>query len=188
MTDGSLSPFGEIGAALARVEAFADGVAGRTRVWGWLALLAAPAIWAIALQKWVFDSWGAALAWLPVLFLLAIPGFVLLGFGKRVKRLTDLPARVSSEIGEVVSGARDGIAAEIEGVKTSGIGGLRSLVGSLKDLRSYGSDIKEIVAGVTGTVRLLNPIYLLVVLGAAVGAGLLAILLVAALVLMFVII
>jgi hypothetical protein len=173
----------EVGAALARVEAFADGVGRRTRFWGWLALLAAPVIWAIFLRKWIFDSWGVFAAWLPLLLVLMIPGLVLLGFGKRVKRMADLPEKVSSDVGAMVTGARDGVAAELDGVKTSGMAGLRSLVGSLKDLRSLGGDVKGIVSGVVGTLRLLNPIYLLVVLGAATAAGLLAILTVVAVVL-----
>jgi hypothetical protein len=86
----------------------------------------------------------------------------------------------------MVSDARDGIAAEVAGVKTSGLGGLRSLVGSLKDLRGYGDEVRGIVSGVTGTLRLLNPAYLLAVLGAAVAAGFLAVFLVAALLLVLV--
>jgi len=184
MTGDNSSPLAEMGAALARVEAFADGIGRRTRFWGWLALAAAPAIWAIVLRRWVFDSWTVALAWLPVLIILLIPGFVLLGFGKRVKRMTDLPEKVSEEVGALVAEAREDVVVEIEGVKKSGIGGLRSLIGSLKDLRSYGGDVREIVAGVSGTLRLLNPVYLLVVLGAAVAAGLLVLLLIGALILL----
>lgn len=174
----------EVGAALARVEAFAGGVGRRTRFWGWLALLAAPAIWAIFLRKWIFDSWAVFAAWLPLLLVLVIPGLVLLGFGKRVKRMADLPEKVTSEVGSMVTDARDGITAELQGVKTTGMSGLRSLVGSLKDLRGLGGDVRGIVSGVVGTLRLLNPIYLLVVLGAAASAGLLAILLVVAVLLM----
>lgn len=175
-----------LGAALARVEAFADGVQARTRVWGCLALLAAPTIWVIFLRRWIFDSWGVFLAWLPLLIVLMAPGLVLLGFGRRVGRMGDLPDLVSEEIGSMITEARDGIAAEVSGVKTSGIGGLRSLVRSLKDLRGYGDEIREIVSGVVGTARLISPIYLLVVLGAAFSAGLLALLLLGALVLLIV--
>jgi len=183
MTDGSGV---DLGAALARVEAFADGVQARTRIWGCLALLAAPTIWVIFLRRWVFDSWGVFLAWLPLLILLMAPGVVLLGFGRRVGKMGDLPDVVSEEVSAMITEARDGIADEVAGVKTSGIGGLRSLVGSLKDLRGYGDEIRDIVSGVVGTVRLLNPFYLLVVLGAAFGAGLLALLLVGAMVLLIV--
>ena len=87
------------------------------------------------------------------------------------------------EVESMVSEARDGIAAEVAGVKTSGLGGLRSLVGSLKDLRGYGDEVRGIVSGVTGTLRLLNPAYLLMVLGSAVAAGFLAVFLVGALLL-----
>ncbi|MCJ7726871.1 MAG: hypothetical protein MUP76_10865 [Acidimicrobiia bacterium] len=187
MSDENSSPLPGIGAALARVEVFANGIGRRTRFWGWLALAAAPAVWAIGLYTWVFESWGVALAWLPVLLVLAIPGLVLLGFGKRVRRMADLPDKVSGEIGALVAEARGGITSELEGVKTSGIAGLRSLVGSLKDLRSFGGDIRGILAGGDGTLRLINPIYLLIVVGAALAAGLLAILLAGALVLLFVI-
>ena len=176
-----------LGAALARVEAFADGVQARTCIWGCLALLAAPTIWAIFLRKWVFESWGVFLAWLPLLIALMVPGLVLLGFGRRVRKMTDLPDLVSEEVGSMITEARDGIAAEVAGVKTSGVGGLRSLIGSLKDLRGYGDEIRDIVSGVVGTVRLLNPFYLLVVLGAAFGAGLLALLLLGALVLLLIV-
>jgi len=176
-----------LGAALARVEAFADGVQARTRFWGCMALVAAPAIWVIFLHKWVFESWGVFLAWLPLLIVLMAPGLVLLGFGRRVGKMADLPDLVSEEVGSMVTEAREGIAAEVAGVKTSGIGGLRSLVGSLKDLGSYGDEIREIVSGVVGTVRLINPFYLLVVLGAAFGAGLLALLMLGALVLLLIV-
>ena len=87
----------------------------------------------------------------------------------------------------MITEARDGIAAEVAGVKTSGVGGLRSLIGSLKDLRGYGDEIRDIVSGVVGTVRLLNPFYLLMVLGAAFGAGLLALLGLGALVLLLIV-
>ena len=183
MTDGSGV---DLGAALARVEAFADGVQARTRFWGCLALLAAPTIWVIFLRRWVFESWGVFLAWLPLLILLMAPGLVLLGFGRRVGKMGDLPDMVSEEVSSMITEAREGIATEVAGVKTSGIGGLRSLVGSLKDLRGYGDEIRDIVSGVVGTVRLLNPFYLLVVLGAAFSAGLLALLLLGALVLLIV--
>jgi hypothetical protein len=186
MSDDTTPAFAGLGTALARVEAFANGVGRRTRFWGWLALLAAPAIWAIVLRRWVFESWGVALAWLPVLLVLAVPGLVLLGFGKRVRRMADLPGKVSGEVGALVLDARSEITAELKGVKTSGIGGLRSLVGSLKDLRSYGGDVGGIVVGVAGTLRMINPIYLLIVVGAALAAGLLAFLLVGALALLFV--
>ena len=177
----------EVGAALARVEAFADGVGRRTRFWGWLAVLSAPAIWAIFLRKWIFDSWEVFAAWLPLMIVLMIPGLVLLGFGKRVERMADLPQKVTSEVGAMVTGAREGITAELQGVKTTGLSGLRSLVGSLKDLRGLGGDVKGIVSGVAGTLRLLNPFYLLVVLGAAAAAGFLAILLVVAVLLIAVV-
>ena len=186
MSDDTTNPLAGLGSALARVEAFANGVGSRTRCWGWLALVAAPAIWAIVLRRWVFDSWGVALAWLPALLILAVPGWVLLGFGKRVKRMADLPDKVSDDVGALVTGARLEITTELEGVKTSGIGGLRSLVGSLKDLRSYGGDVRGILSSVAGTLRLINPVYLLIVVGAALAAGLLALLLVGALVLLFV--
>lgn len=176
-----------LGAALARVEAFADGVQARARFWGWLALLAAPAIWAIFLRRWVFDSWGVFLAWLPLLILLMAPGLVLIGFGRRVGKMGHLPDLVSDEIGSMITEARDGIAAEVAGVKTSGIRGLRSLVRSLKALGGYGNEIRDIVSGVVGTVRLINPLYLLVVLGSSFGAGLLALLAVGALVLLLIV-
>ncbi|MCB2224796.1 MAG: hypothetical protein KQH83_11570 [Actinobacteria bacterium] len=184
MHDDARTPLEAVGAGLARVEAFADGVGRRARLWGWLSLAAAPAIWAVFLRRWVFDSWGAFAAWVPLLVLLALPGLVLLGFARRVRRLTDLPERVSGEVAEVIAGARDGIAAEVAEVKASGLAGLRSLLGALRDLRGAGGGVKEIVGGVAGTLRLLNPLYLLVVLGAAFCAGLLAILALAAAVLL----
>ncbi|MFH2071305.1 MAG: hypothetical protein ABIJ75_00470 [Actinomycetota bacterium] len=187
MAGGTSSPLPPVGVALARAEALAAHLGRRTRLWGWLACAAAPAVWAIALHRWVFGSWRVALAWLPVLLALLIPGLVLLGFGTRVRRIADLPAWVSAEVGALVADGRDGAAAEIEGGKVSGIGGLRNLVGALGDLRSHGGDARRIISGVAGTVRVTNRIYLMVVLGSAVAAGLLAILLVVALVLLFVI-
>jgi hypothetical protein len=169
------------------VEAFADGVQARTRFWGCLALLAAPAVWAIFLRRWVFDSWGLLLAWLPLLIVLMAPGLVLIGFGRRVGKLGGLPDLVSDEIGLMITEARDGIATEPAGGKTSGIGGLRSLIRSLKALQGYGDEIRDIVSGVVGTVRLTNPFYLLVVLGSAFGAGLLALLALGALVLLLIV-
>ena len=104
-----------LGAALARVEAFADGVQARTRFWGCLALLAAPAVWAIFLRRWAFDSWAIFVAWLPLLIVLMAPGLVLIGFGRRVRKLGDLPDVVSEEIGSMITEARDGIATEWPG-------------------------------------------------------------------------
>ncbi len=186
MTAADVSSPTGLGAALARVEAFAAGVTRRTRFWGVVALLAGPALWALVLYRWVFDSWRAALAWSPVLLALLVPGLVLLGFAGRVRRVADLPDRVSGEVAAMVSEARDGVAEDLQGVKTSGMAGLRSLVGSLKGLRAYGDEAREIVSAAAGTVRLLNPVYLLVVVGAAVAAGFLAAFLLAALLLVLV--
>ena len=59
-------------------------------------------------------------------------------------------------------------------------GGLRSLVASLKDLRGYGDEIGGLVKSMVGTMRLMNPLYLLMVLGSALGVGLVVVALVIA--------
>ena len=80
-----------LGDLLARIEAIAAGVARRVRAAGIAVLVAAVAAWCLVLRAFVFDSWGAALAWSPVLLLLLIPGIVLAGFARRAARLAGLP-------------------------------------------------------------------------------------------------
>jgi hypothetical protein len=170
--------------ALARVSALAAKVARRTRLWGWLALAAAPAIWAIFLGRWVFDSWSAFAAWLPLAVALAVPGIVLLGFAGRVRRLSALPERLPAEVGVVVDDARRRVADELAQGDRSGLGRLRALVASLREIRRRSDRSREIVGEAAGTLRLVNPFYLLVVLASSFVAGLLVAMLAVALVLL----
>jgi hypothetical protein len=177
MTD-SPSPLAAIGDALAGVEAFAEGVGRRSRFWGVLALLAGPAVWAIMLRNWVFDSAGAFLAWLPLLVALLIPGPILLGFGRKARRLADLPDQVAEQVGDVARQARDDVAQGVAEIRASGLGGLRRLLASLRDLSRYGDAVGGIVAGLAGSIRMLHPLYLSLVALAALGAGAIVVLLV----------
>jgi hypothetical protein len=172
----------DLGALLAGIEDLATGVSGKSRFWGGVALIAAPVSWALLLRRWVFDGIGPFLAWLPLLLGMLIPGLLLFGFARRVRKLGALPDQVSSEISQLIHEARSGVTAQVASVPRTGLGGLRGLLSSLKGLRSYGDDIGGIVAGVAGTFRLVNPLYLLLVALAALSAGALAILAVVAIV------
>jgi len=152
----SLPP--EIGEVLERAEALAEGVSKRTRLVGWLALLAGAATWALLLRAWIFDSWQVALAWSPLLLALLIPGLLLLNFARRTRRLAGLRAAVAGEIGDLVDEAREEVADGVATVK--GRKGLRALIGSLGDLGLFGDEAREIVSRFVGTARLLNPFYL----------------------------
>lgn len=170
--------------ALARVEALAEGVSRRTRLWGWLAVASAPAIWAIFLRRWVFDSWGGFAAWLPLVLVLAIPGIVLLGFAGGARRLGRVSERLSTEVGVVIDDVRREVVEELARDDRSGLGRLRSLVDALRELRHRGDMGRRMVVEAAGSLRVLNPIYLLVVLASVVAAGLMVALLGVALLLL----
>jgi hypothetical protein len=135
--------------------------------------VAAVAAWCLVLRAFVFDSWGAALAWSPVLLLLLIPGIVLAGFARRAARLAGLRERVSREIAGLVESARADI---------GGAAGLRGLLGALGDLREHGEEGRRVAAAVVGTARVVNPAYLGMVALAALGAVFVVLLAVAGLV------
>jgi hypothetical protein len=180
------SPVAGLLEAVARVESLAEGARRRIRFWGWLAVLAGAGAWIAFLWDGISGSWRAALGWSPLLLVMLMPGLILLGFGRRVARLGELPDRVAEEVGGMVDEARAKVAAEVAGLKTAGTAGIRPLVSSLKGLREYGDEIRSLIKSVVGTLRLISPLYLLVVLGSILGAGLVLVaLLIAILILVF---
>jgi hypothetical protein len=98
--------------------------------------------------------------------LLIAPALVLFGFSRRAHRLSGLPDRVGEDLG-VVAGDTAAILRDAKGLR-----GLRSLLGSLRELGAQGDEVAAVAASVTGTLRTLNPVYLGVVFLAALGAGL----------------
>ncbi|NQV07776.1 hypothetical protein HQ535_14640, partial [bacterium] len=141
--------------ALDRIESAADTTSARTRTWAVTSLVAAVVAWSIGLRALVWDSASTVLRWSPLLVVLFIPGLMLLGFGRRASTLSLVPDRVREQLGPAVAGTGKAIAE----VRSKGIG-LRPLIGALMSLRDEGGDIARVAAEVTGSVRLLNPLYL----------------------------
>jgi hypothetical protein len=151
-----------VGAAVARAESLARRVGRRSLLAGILALGLAAAAWLLLLRPWVLDSWKAALAWSPLLLLLALPGLILLGFSRRVRRLVGLRSRLGSEIGGVAE-------TEAENLTAATGGGIRSMLSALGDLRRHGGTAAAVARDLAGSARFLNPLYLALVALAAAG-------------------
>jgi hypothetical protein len=164
--------------ALSRVRTLAEGVGRRTTVIGTVVLLAAVTAWAILLRRWAFDSFGAFVAWLPLLGGMAIPGLVLRGFGTRVQRLGGDIDRIARDAGVALDELHsDGRAA----VARTRRGGLRSLLSSLRELGRHGDRMRDLVADAAGTARIVALPYLTLVGGSILGAAVVLVLVLIAL-------
>ncbi|MDH3607442.1 MAG: hypothetical protein OER12_10665 [Acidimicrobiia bacterium] len=174
-----------LGGLVGRVQALADGLARRSGVMGRLGLVAAPIAWLTLLGRWAFDSIPRFVFFLVVLLLLASPGLVLVAFGRL---LGGTVSRSESALEDLRVLAREGGSELGSGVAavagTPGLRSLGSLLGSLWKLRDFRTEFGSIVSAVVGSTRLLNPLFLLWVGAAALGAGLLIVLAIVGLVLL----
>ncbi len=144
-------------AALPRVQVLAARIGTRARWVGFGVGIAAVAAWALLLRRWVFDSAGAFLGWLPVLVFLLVPGLILTGFGKRMLRLGPAISRIADEPGVVVGAIRDEAESRLVALRQRG---LRSLLEALRQIRRHGDEVRGLVAEAAGTARVFALPYL----------------------------
>jgi hypothetical protein len=174
-----------LGGLVARVQSLADGVARRSGSVGRLALLAAPVAWFTLFGGWAFDSVGSFVFFLVVLGLLAVPGLVLMVFGRLLRGTVARSESALDDLAELVSDGGSGFGGEVAGlVAKPGLRSLGSLLRSLWKLRDFRTEFGSVVGTVVGSARLFNPLFLLWVGAAAFGAGLVLILAVVGLVLL----
>lgn len=166
-----------LGALVARVQALAEGVAGRSRWIGRLALVAAPVAWLTLLGRWAFDSVPRFLFFVAVLGLLVAPGLVLLVFSRLLRETVATSESALDELAGLVAGTGAEIGGGVAGIAARpGLRSLASLLGSFWKLRDFRSEFGSVVATIVGSTRLFNPLFLLWVAAAALGAGLVVVL------------
>ena len=171
-----------LGGLVGRVQSLADGIARRSRTMGRLALLAAPVAWITLFGRWAFDSIGKFVFFLMVLGMLAAPGLGLVVFGRLLRGTVGRSEAALDDIAELVTDGGSEVGGEVAGlVSKPGLRSLGSLLGSLWKLRDFRSEFGSVVGTVVGSARLFNPLFLLWVGAAALGAGLVVILAVAGL-------
>jgi hypothetical protein len=155
----------DLDTALLRLDALAGRIGRRSRFVGAASVLLAAAAWALLLRRLAFDGIGAFAAWLPLLLVLALPGLVLLGFGKRVLRLGPAVGRIADGAGVVLADVRG------EAVEAVDRGGLRGLLGALRELGKHGDRVRGLAADAVGTARIVGLPYLGLVALASLGAA-----------------
>ena len=176
-----------LGGLVARVQSLADGVARRSGSVGRLALLAAPVAWITLFGRWAFDSVGRFGFFVLVLGLLVAPGLVLVVFGRLLGGTVSRSESALDDIAELVSEGGSEFGGEVAGlVSKPGLRSLGSLIGTLWKLRDFRSEFGSVVGTVVGSARLFNPVFLLWVGAAALGAGLVVLLAVLGVVLLVV--
>ncbi|WP_456424747.1 hypothetical protein [Rhodocaloribacter sp.] len=156
--------------AVAAVARRAEALAGRVRGLGVAALVSGAWLWTLAAYPFAFRAWwawalaGAALA--AALF----PGVVLLLFDLGLRRLLDLPRRLSDTLDAGSGHAATVYEAAHPATETRGWRRTWALVKSILDLRRLALESKTMLLEYAALWRLLNPWTLLVVLAALVGA------------------
>lgn len=174
-----------LGGLVSRVQTLADDIARRSVAMGGLALLAAPVTWLTLFGRWAFDSVGRFVFFLVVLGLLAAPGLILVVFGRLLGGTVSRSETALDDISELVTEGGSDFGGEVAGLVTKpGLRSLGTLIGSLWKLRDFRSEFGSVVGAVVGSARLFNPIFLLWVGAAALGAGLVVLLAVVGLVLL----
>lgn len=160
-----------------KVQSLADGIARRSGSIGRLAMLAAPVAWITLFGRWAFDSFGRFVFFLVVLGVLLAPGLVLFGFGRLLGGTVSRSESALDDIAELVNEGGSEFGGEVAGlVSKPGLRSLGSLLGSLWKLREFRSEFGSVVGAVVGSARLFNPVFLLWVGAAALGAGLVVVL------------
>lgn len=176
-----------LGNLVARIQALAARVAARSRWVGRLALVAAPVAWITLFGRWAFDSVPRFVFFAAVLGLLLLPGAVLLVFARLLSATVSTSQASLSELAGMLKGTGTEIGGGIAEVSASpGLRSLASLLGSLWKLREFRSDFGSVVASAVGSTRLFNPLFLLWVGAAALGAGFVLVLAVVGLVVVLV--
>ena len=172
-----------VGALVGRVQALASGIARRSHQMGWLAIVAAPVAWVTVFGRWAFDSVLQSLFFAVVLGLLVVPGGVLLAFSKLLRVTVSTSETALNDLAGAVSGAGAEVGGGVVGLAAKpGLRSLASLLRSLWKLRDFRSEFGSVVGAVVGSTRLFNPLFLLWVGAAVLGAGLVVFLAVAGLV------
>lgn len=166
-----------VGALVGRIQSLASGIARRSRQIGRLSLVAAPVAWVTLFGRWAFDSVVQFVFFLFVLGALVVPGFVLLLFSKVLRATVSSSETALGELAGVVKGAGAEVGGGAAGIAAKpGLRSLASLLGSLWKLREFRSEFGSVVGSAVGSTRLFNPLFLLWVGAAALGAGLVVLL------------
>lgn len=160
-----------------RVQSLADGLARRSSVMGRLGLIAAPVAWLTLFGRWAFDSGPRFVFFLLVLLVLAAPGLILVVFGRLLGGTVNRSEAALDDLSSLAASGGVELGSQMAGVVSKpGLRSLGSLLGSLWRLRDFRSEFGSIVGSVVGSARLLNPLFLLWVGAAALGAGLVMVL------------
>ena len=174
-----------LGGLVHRVQSLAEGIGRRSRSMGRLALVAAPVAWMTLFGRWAFDSVGRFVFFLVVFGALILPGLVLVVFGRLLRGTVSRSESALADLSELVSDGGTELGGEVAGLAAKpGLKSLGSLLGSLWKLRDFRSEFGSVVGAVVGSARLFNPIFLVWVGAAALGAGLVVVLAVVGLVLL----
>jgi hypothetical protein len=176
-----------LGGLVTRVQSLADGVGRRSGSIGRVSLLAAPVAWVTLFGRWAFDSVGKFVFFLVVFGALAAPGLVLVVFGRLLLGTVTRSEAALDDLAELVTDGGSGVGGEVASlVSKPGLRSLGSLLGSFWKLRDFRSEFGSVVGAVVGSARLANPLFLLWVGAAALGAGLVVVLAIVGLVLLVV--
>jgi hypothetical protein len=174
-----------LGGLVNRVQSLAGGIGRRSRLMGRLALLAAPVAWITLFGRWAFDSAGMFVFFLIVLAALVAPGLVLVVFGRLLRGTVSRSESALADLSGLLSEGGSELGGEVAGLASKpGLKSLGSLLRSLWKLRDFRSEFGSVVGTVVGSARLFNPIFLVWVGAAALGAGLVVVLAVVGLVLL----
>ncbi len=156
--------------AVAALVRGAEGLAGKVRGVAVAALVSGAWLWALAAYPFAFRAWwawalaGAALA--AALF----PGVVLLLFDLGLRRLLDLPRRLSDALDAGSGHAAAVYEAALPASEARGWRRPWALVKGVRDLRRLALESRAMLLEYAALWRLLNPWTLLVVLTALLGA------------------
>lgn len=158
---------------IGRIVRLADAVARRSRRMGWIGIGAAPIAWLTLFGRWAFDSAGRFVFFIAVLALLLAPGAILLIFARLLHATVADSDEALAGLGELFTGTGEELGGGVARMAAKpGLRALGSLLGSLWKLRSFRADFGSALAGVLGSARLMNPVFLLWVGAAALGVGL----------------
>lgn len=163
----------QVAALVMRIQALAAGVARRSKVLGIVALVAAPIAWVTLFGRWAFDSVPQFVFFGGVLVIMLLPGAALLTFAQAVRMTATQSDEVLAEVRGLVRQSGSELATGVSAVVARpGLRQLGTLLGSFWQLRKFRGDFASIAAKFALSTRLLNPLYLLWVAGAALAAGL----------------
>ncbi|WP_457651341.1 hypothetical protein [Rhodocaloribacter sp.] len=155
--------------AVAALVRGAEGLAGKVRGVAVAALVSGAWLWALAAYPFAFRAWWAWALAGAALAAALLPGAVLLLFDLGLRRLLDLPRRLSDAL-DAGSHAVAVYEAALPAAEARGWRRPWALLKGVRDLRRLALESKAMLLEYAALWRLLNPWTLLAVLAALVGA------------------